>query len=50
MAYLHQDDFTSAKDDDTLGPVADDVDEEGPMVPEEDFEEKEDEENETDSY
>ncbi|MDP3710435.1 MAG: hypothetical protein Q8R29_01785 [bacterium] len=50
MSYLYQDDFTSAKDDDTLSPATDDVDEEGPMVPEEDFEEKEDEENGTDSY
>ena len=50
MAYLYQDDFTSAKDDDTAGPATDDTDEEGPMVPEEDFDEDEDEEDKEDSY
>lgn len=40
MAHLYHDDLASLKDDGSLDPnTTDDTDEEGPMVPEEDFEE-----------
>lgn len=49
MAYLYQDD-PFLKDDDSINPNSDENEDEGPLVPEEDFEEDEDEENEEDSY
>ena len=50
MSYLYQDDLTSLKDDGSLDPSTDDTDEEGPMVPEEDFDEDKSEEEQEETY